>query len=379
MRTTGSRSLYRFALSAFALVFVGLLPGLVAGCGRGNGETDREPTVGADGESVVTVRRSPDGVYVEQDNRRVSDTYEFVQGVRVTPSGDLVYAGRRKDGKWVVMRNDKPVGEAHEYVAGVTTNPDGEVTYLAKDGDRWHVMRNGIPEGEGYENISRPVYSPDGEELAYTVTENNRTFLVRGGVRQPGEYEWADAPQFSPDGESLIFVAQVGEDQQVVMRDGERITPPIDGNIETWAISSDGQSSVVVNRHEWQNYVIRNGRTIAGPLDIEAVTRPVFAPDERTVFYGVAESGRRWVIYRDDQKFTDDIEASALADLLVSPDGSAVACSARRDGQWYVLKNGQVVSDGFHKISNLRNGPDGNTFLFAGVLGSSVTEVEIEW
>ncbi len=377
VRTRVRRSICRLTLTAISLVSAGLLPGLLGGCGTDEPDLTGEPVISPDGESVVTVKRSGDKLYVEQDGRPLPGRYDYLQRAIPTRRGP-VFAARKGD-KWVVMRGEERVGDEYDFVGGVTVGPEGEVAFIARVEEGQQIMREGEPVGKAYQRVGSPVFSPDGSVLAYIAEEGGTAFLVRDGVRQPGEYEEVERPRFGPDGESLTYVVQKGEHQQALMRDGERISPPVDGKIATWAISPDGETTVVVQRHQMQNYVIRNGTTIAGPLEADVMTPPVFAPDGRTVFYGAAEAGQSWVIYRDDQKFTDDIEAATLADLLVSPDGSSVACAAKRDGQWYVLKNGRVASDAFHKISNLRNGPAGDTFRFAGLLGSTVTEEEVEW
>ena len=377
MRTIVRRAKRHLTLPAVSLVLAGLLPGLLGGCGADEPELTREPAVSFDGESVVTVKRSGDKLYVEQDGRRLPGKYEYLQRVIPTRRGP-VFAARKGD-KWIVMRGGERVGDEYDFVGGVTAGPEGEVAFIAKVEEGQQIIRDGEPVGKAYERVGAPVFSPDGSVLAYIAEEAGTSFLVRDGVPQPGEYEGVERPRFGPDGVSLFYVVQDGEHRQTLMRDGERISPPLEGKIATWAVSPDGETTVVIQRHKMQNFVIRNGTTIAGPLEAEVMTWPVFGPDGRTVFYGGTETGQQWIIYRDDQAFTGAIEASTLADLLVSPDGSAVACAANINGQWYVLKNGRVVSNAFHKVANLRNGPAGNTLLFAGLLGSTVTEMQIEW
>lgn len=361
---------------ALLLCFPLVLPALLGGCG--GDEAERAQIVSPDGESVVTIKRSGDELYLEKDGRRVPGRYENILDAMVTKNGELVFTAQR-DGKMRVMRGDEQIGE-YEFVAGLTASPTGEVAYIAREGDKWRIKRDGNPEGEGYDNVSRPVYSPDGKSLVYTVTEGDRTFLVRDGVRQPVGYEGAAAPQFSPDGESVFLVVQVGEEQQALVKDGERITPPLDGFIEDWTTSPDGETTVVINRHDRkaEEYILKNGQVIGGPFD-EIGRQPAFGPDGSVFFCGLVDTERGWAIYRDDQRFTDYIEARTLVNLLVSPDGRSVACLASREGRWYVLKDGQVVSDGFDRIRDLRTGPDGRTMIFTGVLDGAETEEEIEW
>ncbi len=379
VRTTGRHSICHLALSVSALILAGLLPGFLSGCGTDESELTREPTISSDGESVVTVKRSGDQLYVEQDGRRVGQDYELISSTTVTEAGDLVFGAKRGD-KWVVMRGNERVGDEYDYVAGVTVNSAGEVAFIAKTGDKWQVIRDGKPVGSPHESVDRPVFCPDGESLVYMVVEDNRTFLVRDGVRQPGEFDWAQTPRFSPDGESVVFVVGVDERRQALMKNDTRITPPQEGRIQAWTLAPCGEKAAWVLERDFIRFLFRDGEKVLGPLERYAgLAGPVFGPDAHTVFFAMAQEGRGWTIYRNDQTFADGIEATDLDDLLVSPDGNSVVCAARRGGLWYLLKDGQAVSDGFHRISNLRNGPDGTTFLFAGVLGSTVTEVEIEW
>lgn len=370
----------RFAFSIPALCLVVLLPSLVGGCGTEEPEVTGDPVISSDGESVVTIKQSGDKLYVEQNGRRLPGRYDFVPQVISTERG-AVFAAKQGD-KWVVMRGDERIGDEYDFVGGVTASPEGEVAFITQVGDRRQIMRDGEPVGEAYERVGPPVYSPDGGSLVYTAEEGGASFVVRDGVRQPGEYEWVETPSFGPDGESVFYIAQVGDGRQVLIKDGTEITPPQEGRIAGWATTADDQSIALLIERDGEMTLITNGRQIGGAFErgkFEYITPLLLGPDGRRVFFAASVSATQWHMYRDGQQTGESFQADRVTDLRASPDGRSVACLARRDGLWYVIKDGQVVSDGFHKISNLRTGPEGRTLIFSGLKGSRITEEEIEW
>ncbi len=364
--------LQRPAVPALAFLLMVLL-------GSCRDDTDRVPTVGPDGKSVVAVRKSGDKRYVEKDGKQVGGKYDVVHTTLTDPAGTPVFAAKSGD-SWGVMRGDKPVGAGYDFVGGLTVAPTGSIAFAAKKGDKWSVIKDGAEVGGSYEHVQGLTFSPDGTSLAFTAMDGGKAFLVRDGVRQPGDYEAVSSPSFTGDGGSVVFVAADGE-SHVLVKDGKVISGPHD-YIASWAVAPDGGSVavLVMSKSNGEYFLVKNGASTGAKFPYAVgVTSPVFAPDGQTVAFAVAQPENLWTVVRDGVPQSEDIEADALTQMVFSPDGRSIAAIIRRGAEWFVLKDGRIVSEAFDGISNLRSSDDGRKLTSSGVRRNKAVQVELPW
>jgi hypothetical protein len=375
MKLFHSNNLEIRARPAGSLLFLALAC-FTTGCG----DDVRPIAVQSDGERVTVVRKSGEKQVVESDGRRVA-TVDAIRGLQHAPDGTAVFAAKSGDG-WQVMRGDKAVGKKYGWVGDVTVSSQGSVAFVAKQNDGWRVVRDGTTVGGAYEEITGLSFGPDGRSVAVTAVQGGQPVLIRNGTPNVLNYEWVGDPRFDRTGESVFCLAGT-TGGAVLVRDGQPITNayPI---IDSWSLSPDGRSVALVAKEEGDVErsfsVVRDHSQVGQPFTKhKAVTQPVFSPKGDAIAYAVHREEGGWTVYRDAVPQGNSVDAAVVSDLIFSPDGRSVAFLMLRRGRWYVGRNGRTISEGFDRIMNFRNGPDGRALRFSGLRGQTTGEVEILW
>ena len=265
-----------------------LLAVLCIGCGR---------------QYLVWYGHSPDRVrrveVVERDSRQVvmvdsltSEPYRGVALATIRFSDDsrhFAYAAETDSG-WTVVRNGIP-GRVWTGVGAVLFGPGGRLAYVASDSSAWRVIVDERVSGP-YEAVMQGslTFSPEGSQLAYVVAEGDK-FGVVVDDRHQGWYDGVRMLRFGPDANLAGYVGRKGTEFFMVL--GERSFGPFE-MVADFSIGPAGRLGAVVRTNgQWRAW-------------LDGTESEVFDNLGGICFFG---SGQ-------------------------------YAYSAERDGEWFVVRNG---------------------------------------
>jgi hypothetical protein len=345
----------------------------------------------SDGERVTELKLEDGKQFVEQDGRRIGGTFESVRSLQHTPDGEVVFAAK-SGGSWSVYHGEKPLGGRYERCTLITTSPNGTIAFVGRTAGKWKVVLDGEELDGAFDNVRGLVFSRDGRSFAFAAEEDGQAIVVRDGVRTNVTYETVMEPRFSDNGSSLFYIGVDANGLRVV-RNGKPVSEAY-RPIDHWVVSPDGDSVAMLIETPSGISIVKDGVRISEEHPTRGrLGEPIFAPDGRTVVYAArspelingspkpeANDGvDAWAIYLDGVPLGHRFDAERITDIVFSPNGQNVACIMHRGGRVYVGRNGQAVSEGFDRIINLRNRPDGKALVFSGLRGQRTTQVEIPW
>ncbi len=354
--------------------------GLAVGCGEQEAPLHRS-VVTPDGKSVVETAKSGEKQIVVRDRKQVGGEYDRVFPPVLSPDGGSVAFIAKSGDKYTVIKDGEAVCKPRALVLNPTYSPDGKsFAYAEPQGDNgaeWSVMKDGKRVGDLYARVGPPAFSPDSQSIAFAATKDGKTFVVRDGELTGAGDDDIRQLAFTPDGRALVYVAvDFDTGKRRLMRAGQKVSADYE-RIWGWAASPDGQSLAWVVRRDGQDVLVKDGVEVGGPFTANEVVGPVFAPDGRAVGFAVGHG--KWRMKKDDAQLGDAFDADYVRELLFSPNGSSLACSATVRRSAFVLKDGKRVGGTYRAVSALKNSADGAHFEFHGLSGRRTRLVRIPW
>lgn len=278
----------------------------------------------------------------------------------------------REGGHWFVMHDGRP-GPPADGIAGLVLSGNGtRLAYAALRGDVWHVVVDGRY-GEPFDALFSGSlrFDASGQRVAFAAERGGRAAVVIDGRIGP-PYDGIGDLEFSPDGRHLGYVAREGSTARLIV-DGTGGSPH--DAISEFRFAPSGPGTAYLARDAGRWFMI-HGDTRLGPYaSARALTYALggslifVAGDgatERVVIDGrpgpafetvddpaVAHSGATWgYIGHDSTASTVVLNGEVLdtlawaSDLVIAPDGSRYAYSARRSDVASVISDrGQAVFD----------------------------------
>jgi subtilisin family serine protease len=189
-------------------------------------------------------------------NEKEVGWYDDVHSFNMSANGDhLAFLASRGDASLLVKDGMEIPITRFDTSFELNVAAGGEVIYGAMTGNKVRCFVDGKQVGKQYDSVDAPILSADGNHSLFATNEGNKYFIVVDGVAGPG-FDMVVTPRFSPDGSRIVYR---------VRHKGERFV-------------------VVADLH---------GRTMREHPHYEAVWEVNFAPDGKTVGYGV-KSGRQY-------------------------------------------------------------------------------------
>jgi hypothetical protein len=234
-----------------------------------------------------------------------------LQAAYHAPSGEFFFAERGAgvafavdvDGKTQVLHNGR-AGKPYAGVGTIALSPDGSrCAYAALIDGKWRVVVDGVEGERGFDAVWRPAFSPDGKHVLYQALAGERWLLAVDRTVNAGTPKRNRSPEFSADSSRVAFRDEVGDD-------GEGKLVVTDLKLERPVVVAERVSSMVVD---------------ASRSKIGAVFATAEGQGVLTVTFDRPEQARKGALYR------------AVHDLVLAPDGGAVAYVAERAGQRLIV------------------------------------------
>ena len=232
--------------------------------------------------------------------------------------------------------------------------PDGaELAYLAKAGGTWHVVRGTEP-GPGFDEIPEISYAPAGSALAYLGRRGEAWFAVIDGVER-GPYQKAYFLTMAPAGNRVAYAATEADGVHLHVDSDvgppyRMVSPPVfnaDGSRIGYPARKGDTWTLVVDGREGGLYAIVNG--------------PVFAPSG-AVYATVQRDGNSFVI-RDGQVVSDSFR-SIVTDVSLNPDGTRMGFGIAESNQARMVVDG-VKGNPYGMVLPILFSGDGRHYAYA--------------
>lgn len=193
--------------------------------------------------------------------------------------------------------NSKETGW-YDDVASFNISANGKhLAFLASRGAESLLVKDGLEIPVARFDTSFELNVANGGKVIYGALTGNKVRCFVDGNQAGKIFDSVDSPIMSPDGEHSLFVARVGE-QYFAVSDGQA-GPGFDMVI-TPQFSPDSSRIVYRARDKGQRFVVvadLQGRTVREHPRYEAVWEVKFAPDGKTVGYGVKRGQQyRWQV-----------------------------------------------------------------------------------
>lgn len=194
--------------------------------------------------------------------------------------------------------------------------------------------------------------SPDGEQMTYRVVRNNLVALVVDQFRGPACRDLI-GPTFSDDGRRLAYLGFSQGRKSWTLFDGHRPHPTKRG-LAPPKFGPRGRSLAFLASNGVGRQVIidRRQSTAYEAVDWDRFT---FSPDGEHHAYPVIDAGRWHVIHDGAASPAFD---RILGQLAFNADSSRLAFVGWRDGQWFLMVNGEMVGP-YRTISQPTFSPNG--------------------
>ncbi len=271
---------------------------------------------------------SPDGKHMAYIASREGKVFAVIDGVEGAPFDDVpsqrlqftadssrvTYVAREKDSWFVII--DGSAGSPYDEIAaaGVFFGPDSShFAYAARKGQKWCVVYDGV-EGAMYDSVDLRCFSLTDSGASYVAQRAGKCFVVHDkveGSHHDNLYVFA----YGNDGEPLVY----------------------------WA--KDGRSAVVIDHGE---------------------ERPGY--DGVAYFYDGTKGHSRYGLRRGKQLclVSDGVESPWYDDIRsarVSPDGSRLACEAKKGDNWCMVVDGVEYTPA-RTVYGFQFSPDSRHFFY---------------
>jgi len=314
---------------------------------------------------------------------------EFDDVVRpvFSPDGAILAYEAKLNNKWFIVTEDKK-GPEFDNVGLLVFSPDGRTAgYAAKKGSKW-LLVIGDREGPELDDVTDPIFSPDGKTVAYAAEEGKKHFIVVGDKRGP-EFDAVTNPVFSPNGGRVAYRARRGKKAFIVVGDkpgpqfdyaGEPVFSA-DGTTVAYAAVEHQKGFVVVGDKKGPEFFAVCGDTIDFGKDSETVIYCAQQNKGEKVFVRIGDKrvfsmiGKVFVMMGDKR----GPEVDELRRLVLSPDRTTFAYTARRGDKWFVVA-GDKQGPEFDWIGNdLHFSPDGKKVAYGAERIKGVKQMEYWW
>ncbi|HCU36323.1 MAG TPA: hypothetical protein DGT21_13010 [Armatimonadetes bacterium] len=288
------------------------------------------------------------------------------------------YTGRRGTSWFAVIDGEigPPYDEIRLYPASVFSSSGERYAYAARRGENWMAVVDGR-EGEGFAEVIGPAFGGSGEHLVYTASDATGTTHLFIDGRWHTEPRTVRCAILSPDGSRFAYVVP-GATGHTVCVDGEfhQHFGEVDCHTITW--SHDSKHLAYVTYAGARKRVIIDGQVQA---EYERVGRPVFRPGSGELWYDARQAGTA-IIVRDGQAVAkyDDVQPFLappvdwrssvflnMSTIRFSTDGTRVAYSASRAGQWFTVVDG-VEGPPYAHVTGGRFSPDAQRLAYWAAL-----------
>jgi len=247
--------------------------------------------------------------------------------------------------EWFAVHDRGKLGP-YRGCAELSFSPDGSRTaFLATRGDGWFLVVDGEElSGYVFKNLT---FSHDGKRMASIVKRGDKRLALIDGV-EGKEYDAIEEPgvQFSADGKRTAYLATLGGDKFVVA-DGVE-SPPFKrlGKTGLAFIPNSSRTVYSVRRGEKELLVVDG---VEGPL-VKTFRSLSFSPDGSRYAYAAEKEEGYWTVVIDGAEYGPRGKlASGKEDVFqllgkrtptFSPDGTRVAYTGVRNGQYVVVVDG---------------------------------------
>ena len=312
----------------------------------------RSLRVNADGSHVAYTARQSGKWVVVTDGQEGREYDAIGEGSpMLCPKGNRIAYTATKDGKWFAVIDGKE-GPPYDHIGNedrpgnefVFSSDGKHIAYAARKGSEWLMVLDG-EEGPRYGDLRKdtPVFSPDGTRFAYTAKRADKWRLVVDGQEGPA-YQSVWDPVFSADWKHVAYTAE-RDNRAFVVRDG--VEEPAaaylyHSHFNKPVLSPDGNRLAYAIRTETGIAVVVDGK--AGPW-YDDVCQLRFSPDSQHIAYigvmGRQPADRNYILVVDAEGGPRYEDMDWSMPMVFSPEGSRVACRAKKSGKWLVLVNGQ--------------------------------------
>jgi hypothetical protein len=204
-------------------------------------------------------------------------------GKKTVVSVDVSHDTVEKEGVWFDDVSAFDISDNGKYVAYLSRR--GKDYFLVKDVTEIPVTKS---------EMSLDVVVSNTSRVLYVVMLEGKVLAYLDGKRISGTYDELDGASFSDDGVHYSFAVKKGDKHHVVVNGVEG--PPLD-MVVTPRFTPAGNRVVYRARDKGQRFVViadERGRTLREHPRYDAVWETSFAPDGKSVGYGVKQGQELW-------------------------------------------------------------------------------------
>jgi roadblock/LC7 domain-containing protein len=292
------------------------------------------PVFSSDGARMAYAAKRDKKWLIVAGNDASPTTYDEVGVPLFSPDGVHVVHFARRAGKWVVIKDWQEASPPFDDLVVGIFSPDGQrFAYVGRRGNKWMVVVDG-KEGPPFDVLGGIEFSRDGRRFTYAGADIDKGFTgdkARGRVvvdGEPGpqfegrkvgtfgdvlrtggmvatiafgysasfshEFHGVSSPSFNADGNRVAYVAHRGNDDEVVILDGQP-GPRFSSVVAAPVFSSDGRHVAYAASDAGVKTLVVDGERVgsASMPGADFVSDVTFAPDGRRLGY-VAITGSRW-------------------------------------------------------------------------------------
>jgi len=304
-----------------------------------------------------------------------SNQFDFIWDLRTTPGGHIGVAFQR-DMEYGMAVDDQPWEEKFENITGMTMGETGQSAAVvqvdsmaAADVDAFakglfSVAVNGVAGKERFLNIWDLAFDPAGDSLAFGVRLDREKYgIAVNGSAWGTEFQSVWRPMFCDGGKSVAAPVRTGG-KWYLYKDGLPFWTSGYENIWRLASHPDNGQIAAVEAKAFGQWTIA-GDDAPWSLAWDTLVRDVYFSGNGASLVAVFKDKGFWGLAQDDKAWKLSCDKIFTPDL--SQDGSMVAVSFEKQGQYFAAVNDRVVTGPYDVMADPVLSPQGDKLLVKGI------------